>query len=51
VGALRARGYTGPWSLETFNPTYWSAEPSEVASEGRRLLDELLDELLEPARD
>jgi 2-keto-myo-inositol isomerase len=43
VDALRARGYAGPWSLETFNPTYWSADPSQVASEGRRLLGKLLE--------
>jgi len=43
VDALRARGYAGPWSLETFNPTYWSDDPSQVASEGRRLLGELLE--------
>ncbi|MDQ2941756.1 MAG: sugar phosphate isomerase/epimerase [Chloroflexota bacterium] len=48
VDALRARGYMGPWSLETFNPTYWSADASQVASEGHRLLCELLDL---PARD
>lgn len=42
VDALRQRGYGGPWSLETFNPTYWSADASEVASEGHRLLVELL---------
>jgi 2-keto-myo-inositol isomerase len=43
VAALRARGYSGPWSLETFNPTYWAADPNEVAGEGYRLLGELLD--------
>jgi 2-keto-myo-inositol isomerase len=43
LGALGAGGYTGPWSLETFNPTYWSADPHEVASEGYRLVGELLD--------
>lgn len=48
VQALRARRYSGPWSLETFNPTYWSADASQVASEGHRLLCELLDL---PARD
>ena len=43
VDALQARGYAGPWSLETFNPTYWSADASRVASEGHRLLCELLE--------
>jgi 4-hydroxyphenylpyruvate dioxygenase len=48
VGMLRAAGYRGPWSLETFNPDYWTAAPEEIASEGRarvaRLLDGPLDE-------
>ena len=42
VEALRARGYAGPWSLETFNPTYWSADPEQVASTGHALLSDLL---------
>ncbi len=43
VAALRERGYAGPWSLETFNPTYWSMDASQVASEGHRLLADLLE--------
>ena len=43
VHDLRARGYRGPWSLETFNPTYWSEDPLQIAIEGRRLVRELLD--------
>ena len=43
VAALRDRGYAGPWSLETFNPTYWSMDASQVASEGHRLLADLLE--------
>jgi len=39
---LRRRGHDGPWSLETFNPTYWSGDPLEIAVEGRRLLAGLL---------
>ena len=31
IGALRGRGYDGPWSLETFNPRYWDEEPGAVA--------------------
>lgn len=42
VAALRARGYQGPWSLETFNPKYWSEDPRQVAAEGRRRVGELL---------
>lgn len=42
VRDLRARAYRGPWSLETFNPTYWSEDPVQVATEGRRLVGELL---------
>jgi len=43
VRDLRARGYHGPWSLETFNPTYWSEDPLQIATEGRTLVGELLD--------
>jgi 2-keto-myo-inositol isomerase len=42
VEALRARGYRGPWSLETFNPSYWSGDPEGVASGGRQRLGDLL---------
>ncbi len=42
VGALKARGYRGPWSLETFNPIYWSEDPLRIASQGRRLIDDLV---------
>jgi len=42
VDALRTRGYRGPWSLETFNPSYWSADPERVASSGHALLGNLL---------
>jgi 2-keto-myo-inositol isomerase len=42
VEALRAHGYGGPWSLETFNPGYWSADPEQVASGGLRRLADLL---------
>jgi 2-keto-myo-inositol isomerase len=42
VGELRHRGYDGPWSLETFNPSYWSDDPLQVAREGRRLVADLL---------
>jgi 2-keto-myo-inositol isomerase len=43
VRDLRVRGYRGPWSLETFNPAYWSEDPLRIATEGRRLVGELMD--------
>lgn len=43
VAALRERGYAGPWSLETFNPTYWERDPLGVAQEGRSALRQLLE--------
>lgn len=42
VGMLRARGYRGPWSLETFNPDYWERDPLSVARDGKARLDALL---------
>jgi len=42
VTELRTRGYAGPWSLETFNPSYWEADPLTVAREGKAALDALL---------
>jgi len=43
VGTLRAAGYRGPWSLETFNPDYWAASPADIATEGRAAVARLLD--------
>ena len=31
---LRTGGYAGPWSLETFNPSYWAEDPRAVARRG-----------------
>ncbi|WP_425145220.1 sugar phosphate isomerase/epimerase family protein [Deinococcus sp.] len=31
IGQLRTLGYAGPWSVETFNPAYWTQPPAEVA--------------------
>jgi len=31
---LGARGFAGPWSLETFNPKYWTEAPEEIARRG-----------------
>jgi 2-keto-myo-inositol isomerase len=42
VRALRDRGYDGPWSLETFNPSYWEEDPLAVARRGATALDDLL---------
>ena len=43
VGALRAHGYAGPWSLETFNPAYWTVDPLTIATGGRSRLADLLE--------
>ena len=43
VGSLRAAGYGGPWSLETFNPAYWAMPADEVAAEGRAAVAGILD--------
>lgn len=42
VRALRDRGYDGPWSLETFNPSYWEEDPLAVAQQGATALDRVL---------
>jgi 2-keto-myo-inositol isomerase len=34
VANLKARGFEGPWSLETFNPTYWRDDPEALARRG-----------------
>jgi hypothetical protein len=46
---LRAGGYRGPWSLETFNPDYWATPPEEIAMEGRAAVARLLDAPVDPA--
>jgi 2-keto-myo-inositol isomerase len=33
---LTSRTYSGPWSLETFNPAYWTEDPEAVAGRGLR---------------
>jgi 2-keto-myo-inositol isomerase len=38
VRELRAAGFDGPWSLETFNELLWKEDPEEVASRGYRAL-------------
>src|SRR5436309_1485488 len=42
IAALQARGFAGPWSLETFNPGYWTEDPALVARRGMAALDDLL---------
>jgi 2-keto-myo-inositol isomerase len=42
VASLRDRGYSGPWSLETFNPSFWEEEPSVVGRRGWAALEALL---------
>ena len=42
LAELRRSGYDGPWSLETFNPEYWTEPPEQVARDGHALLDQLL---------
>ncbi len=42
VARLRAAGYEGPWSLETFNPDSWAAPPEAIATEGRAALAAVL---------
>jgi 2-keto-myo-inositol isomerase len=34
IKELKAGGYAGPWSLETFNPSYWREDPGAVAARG-----------------
>lgn len=34
MGELSARGFDGPWSLETFNPAYWKENAAAVARRG-----------------
>jgi sugar phosphate isomerase/epimerase len=43
IESLRAAGYDGPWSLETFNPAYWARPAEEVAAEGRAAVARILD--------
>jgi 2-keto-myo-inositol isomerase len=31
---LKTRGYSGPWSLETFNHAYWNDDPQTIARRG-----------------
>jgi 2-keto-myo-inositol isomerase len=42
IDELRTGKYAGPWSLETFNPAYWTQDPEEIARRGRAAIDALL---------
>jgi sugar phosphate isomerase/epimerase len=43
IETLRAAGYGGPWSLETFNPDHWAVPPRAIAIEGRAAMAGILD--------
>ena len=43
IESLRAAGYRGPWSLETFNPEYWARPAEEIAAKGRSAVARILD--------
>ena len=42
ISQLEARGYRGPFGVETFNPSHWAADPVEIAQRGRTAVRELL---------
>ncbi len=42
IRQLRVAAYDGPWSLETFNPGYWTRDPEAVAREGRLRTERVL---------
>jgi 2-keto-myo-inositol isomerase len=41
IHELRIGKYAGPWSLETFNPGYWTQDPEDIARRGRAAIDAL----------
>jgi 2-keto-myo-inositol isomerase len=43
VSELSGRGYRGPFSLETFNPAYWTADPMTIAARGRTAVERVID--------
>jgi sugar phosphate isomerase/epimerase len=43
IANLRSIGYSGPLSLELFNPTLWAADPMEVARTGIERVRELIE--------
>jgi 2-keto-myo-inositol isomerase len=42
IQELRTASYAGPWSLETFNPGYWTQDPEDLARRGHTSVDRLL---------
>lgn len=42
VSELESGGYSGSWSLETFNPSYWMEDPRAVADRGLATVARLL---------
>jgi 2-keto-myo-inositol isomerase len=38
IVSLRAGGFDGPWSLETFNPAYWNHDPQDIARRGLKAI-------------
>jgi len=39
---LQTRGFSGPWSLETFNPGYWKGDPRAIAGRGLQAVTAIL---------
>jgi len=42
IQELRIGKYAGPWSLETFNPGYWTEDPEGIVRRGHAAIDALL---------
>jgi sugar phosphate isomerase/epimerase len=42
IANLRARGFRGPWSLETFNPAYWKDDPEDIAQRGLAAVNKIV---------
>ena len=42
IQELRSSKYQGPWSLETFNPGYWTEDPEDIARRGHAAIDVIL---------
>jgi len=39
---FQTRGFSGPWSLETFNPGYWKDDPRTIAGRGLQAVTAIL---------
>ena len=50
LAELRDRGYEGPFSVETFNPDHWAADPRQIARQGYGAAGELLQSAGFPVR-